>query len=120
LLLVSSVILYSFSTGSVFNACAIAASSPEYGFCSDLAPSVTEKAFSLGFLYLGGGPVYRESRNQCHPSVSFFVSGALKPRPASTYSEYPRNNNNPAVITYLPYSTKKLRHAFPWYGPVRL
>jgi hypothetical protein len=54
LLLVSRVILYSFSTSSVFNACAIAANSPKYGFCSDLAPSVTEKAFSLGFLYLGG------------------------------------------------------------------
>lgn len=49
LLLISSVILYNFSTGSVFNACAIAASSPEYGFCSDLAPSVTEKVLSLGF-----------------------------------------------------------------------
>jgi hypothetical protein len=54
LLLISSVILYSFSTSSVFNACAITASSPKYGFCSDLAPSVIEKAFSLGFLYLGG------------------------------------------------------------------
>jgi hypothetical protein len=54
LLLVSSMILYSFSTSSDFNTCAIAASSPKYGFYSDLAPSMTEKAFSLGFLYLGG------------------------------------------------------------------
>jgi hypothetical protein len=41
LLLVSSVILYSFSTGNVCNACTIAASSPEYGFCSAITPSVT-------------------------------------------------------------------------------
>jgi hypothetical protein len=54
LLLVNRMILYSFSAGSVFNACAIATNSPEYGFYSNLAPSVTEKAFSLGFLYLGG------------------------------------------------------------------
>jgi hypothetical protein len=54
LLLVSSVILYCFSTGSVLNACAIAASSPKYGFCSSLTPSMIEKVFSLGFLYWGG------------------------------------------------------------------
>jgi hypothetical protein len=54
LLLVSSMTLYSFSTSSAFNACAIAANSPEYGFCSNLAPSMMEKVFSLGFLYLGG------------------------------------------------------------------
>jgi hypothetical protein len=54
LLLVSSVILYSFSAGSVFNTCTITANSPKYGFCSDLAPDVMEKAFSLSFLYLGG------------------------------------------------------------------
>lgn len=35
---VSSVIPYGFSTGSVLNVFAIAASSPEYRFCSDLAP----------------------------------------------------------------------------------
>jgi hypothetical protein len=51
--LISSVILYSFSTSSVFKACTITASSPEYGFYSDLTPSITEKAFSLSFLYLG-------------------------------------------------------------------
>ena len=54
LLLISSMILYNFSTGSIFNACAIAASSSKYGFCSNLAPSVIEKIFSLSFLYLGG------------------------------------------------------------------
>jgi hypothetical protein len=54
LLLISRVILYSFSTISIFKVCTITTSSPKYGFCSDLAPSMTEKAFSLSFLYLGG------------------------------------------------------------------
>jgi len=43
LLLVSSAMLRNLSFGSELNACAIAASSPEYGFCSDLMPSVEEK-----------------------------------------------------------------------------
>jgi hypothetical protein len=51
LLLVSSMILYYFSVGSVFNMCAIAASSPKYRFCSNLTPSVKEKVFSFSFLY---------------------------------------------------------------------
>ncbi|KAA8642662.1 uncharacterized protein ATNIH1004_011607 [Aspergillus tanneri] len=36
------------------NACAIAASSPEYGLYSALAPSVTEEVFSFSFRYHGG------------------------------------------------------------------
>lgn len=54
LLLVSSMTLHRFNPRSVFSACNIAASSPEYGFCSALAPSVTERVFSLGFRYRGG------------------------------------------------------------------
>ena len=54
LLLVSSVIRYCFSPGGMSNACAIAASSPEYGLCSALAPSVTEEVFSFSFRYRGG------------------------------------------------------------------
>ena len=54
LLLVSSVILYFFSVSSVLNVCAIAASSPEYGFRSNLTPSMREKVFSLSFFYRGG------------------------------------------------------------------
>ncbi|KAJ5453399.1 uncharacterized protein N7458_004355 [Penicillium daleae] len=38
----------------MFNVCAIAASSAENGFCSDLAPNVTEKVFSFNFRYRGG------------------------------------------------------------------
>lgn len=38
----------------MFNVCAIAASSAENGFCSNLAPNVTEKVFSFGFRYRGG------------------------------------------------------------------
>lgn len=51
LLLIRSVILYCFSTSSVLNACTIAASSPEYRFCSTLMPSIKEKVFSFSFLY---------------------------------------------------------------------
>ena len=47
LLLVSSAILRNLSFGSKLKARAIAASSPEYGFCSDLMPSVEEKVTSL-------------------------------------------------------------------------
>jgi hypothetical protein len=54
LLLVSSIILYCFSVGSVLNAYAIAASFPKYRFCSNLMPSVKEKVFSFSFLYRGG------------------------------------------------------------------
>jgi hypothetical protein len=38
----------------MFNACAIAASSAENGFCSALAPNVTERVFSFSFRYRGG------------------------------------------------------------------
>jgi hypothetical protein len=38
----------------MFNVCAIAASSAENGFCSDLAPNVTKKLFSFSFRYRGG------------------------------------------------------------------
>src|SRR5438477_7817181 len=47
LLLVSSAMLRNLSFGSELNARTIAASSPEYGFCSDLMPSVEEKVMSL-------------------------------------------------------------------------
>jgi hypothetical protein len=48
LLLVSSAMLRNLSFGSEPNACAIAANSPEYGFCSDLMPSVEEMVSSFG------------------------------------------------------------------------
>ena len=54
LLLVRSVILYCFSVSSMLNACAIAASSSKYGFCSNLTPSMKEKVFSFSFVYWGG------------------------------------------------------------------
>ncbi|KAJ5611417.1 hypothetical protein N7510_008136 [Penicillium lagena] len=37
----------------MFNVCAIAASSAENGFFSDLAPNVPEKVFSFSFRYRG-------------------------------------------------------------------
>jgi hypothetical protein len=45
------------SVGRMPNARSIAASSPEYGFCSDLGPSVEEKVPSFGLLYTDGGSV---------------------------------------------------------------
>ena len=48
LLRVESSIRLDVSGGSVLNALSIAASSPEYGFCSDLGPSVEEKVPSFG------------------------------------------------------------------------
>jgi hypothetical protein len=48
LLFIDSMILPDLSIGSVLKACSIAASSLEYGFCSDLAPSVEEKVPSFG------------------------------------------------------------------------
>jgi hypothetical protein len=47
LLLVSSAMLRNLSFGSELKARAIAASSPEYGFCSDLMPNVEAKVSSL-------------------------------------------------------------------------
>ena len=47
LLLVNSTMLRNLSFGSKLKACAIAASSPEYGFCSDLTPRVEERVTSL-------------------------------------------------------------------------
>src|SRR6516165_8011117 len=47
LLLVSSAMLRNLSFGSELKARTIAVSSPEYGFCSDLQPSVEENVSSL-------------------------------------------------------------------------
>lgn len=49
LLLVSSVILYPFHAGDKFSTYAIATNSVEYGFCSALTPSVTEKVVRFSF-----------------------------------------------------------------------
>ncbi len=55
LLRVKSSIRLDLSTGSVPNACSIAASFPEYRFSSDLGPSVEEKVPSFGLPYIAAG-----------------------------------------------------------------
>jgi len=57
LLRVESPIRLNVSGGSVPNARSIAASSPEYRFCSDIGPRVEEKVPSFGLPYADGGSV---------------------------------------------------------------
>ena len=52
LLLINSVILRNLSFSNKLNAYAITTSSPEYGFCSNLIPSIKEKVSSLGLPYI--------------------------------------------------------------------
>ena len=57
LLRVESSIQLDRSTGNMPNARSIAASSPEYGFCSDLRLSVKEKVSSFRLLYTDAGSI---------------------------------------------------------------
>jgi hypothetical protein len=52
LLLISNTMLRNLSFSGELNAYAIATGSPEYGFCSNLIPSIKEKVSSLGLPYI--------------------------------------------------------------------